>query len=204
MKKVSFSKWLLALMLVFVLVLAACSGDSDDAAEETEDPDTGTEETEGTEGEEDEEEEGATEENDGIYSIDDFNGIKTNEGEAMEGGTLNYGLVSDTVFEGTLNYNFYSGAPDAEVIGWFDESLLAIDENFGYTQEGAATWEMSEDGTVFTFTIGDNVNWHDGEPVTAEDWAYAYEVLAHPDYDGQRYGNVVDVVGVPEYKDAEA
>src|SRR5699024_1757112 len=154
MKKVSFSKWLLALMLVFVLVLAACNGDSDDGAEETDDPDTGTEETEGTEGEEDEEED-AAEEDDGIYSIDDFNGIKTNEGEAMEGGTLNYGLVSDTVFEGTLNYNFYSGAPDAEVIGWFDESLLAIDENFGYTQEGAATWEMDDSGTVFTFTIGD-------------------------------------------------
>lgn len=76
---------------------------------------------------------------------------------------LNFGLVSDTVFEGTLNYNFYSGAPDAEIIAWFDESLLAVDENYSYTQDGAAEWEVNDDGNVFTFTIRDNVNWHDGE-----------------------------------------
>ena len=29
---------------------------------------------------------------------------------------LHYGLVSDTAFEGTLNFNFYSGAPDSEVL----------------------------------------------------------------------------------------
>lgn len=200
MEKANISKWLLALMLVFVLVLAACSGDSDDGASGDTDADT---EEQGTE-EGSEDEEGEAEETDGIYSIEDFSTVKTNEGEAIEGGTLNFGLVSDTVFEGTLNYNFYSGAPDAEIIDWFDESLIDTDENFGFTQDGAATWEMNEDGNEFTFTIGDNVNWHDGEPVTAEDWAYAYEVIAHPNYDGVRYGDVAIVEGVDEYKAAEA
>ncbi|MHA6251546.1 oligopeptide ABC transporter substrate-binding protein [Oceanobacillus sp. CAU 1775] len=201
MKKANLSKWLLALMLAFVLVLAACSGDSDDGATgDTETDDDTTEEVE--EGTEDEDATEEEEEHDGIYDIADFSATKNNEGDAIEGGTLNFGLVSDTVFEGTLNFNFYSGAPDAEVIAWFDESLLAIDENYGYTQDGAATWEVDDSGTVFTFTIGDNVNWHDGEPVTAEDWAFAYQVLAHPDYDGVRYGNVSGVVGVPEYKEA--
>jgi peptide/nickel transport system substrate-binding protein len=209
MKKANLSKWLLALMLAFVLVLAACNGGDDEDAASDADTDTDTEETEDQEtedeGEAEEEDEGDTEsESDSdVYDINDFVDTKTNEGEAIDGGSLNFGLVSDTVFEGTLNFNFYSGAPDAEVIYWFDESLLAVDENYNYTQEGAATWEMSEDGTVFTFTIGDNVNWHDGEPLTAEDWAFAYEVLAHPDYDGVRYGNVRDVVGAEEYRAAE-
>lgn len=202
MKKANFSKWLLALMLAFVLVLAACSGDSDDESTgDTDTDDTTTEE--GTEDEGTEEEDEDAEENtDGIYDIADFSATKNNVGDAIEGGTLNFGLVSDTVFEGTLNFNFYSGAPDAEVISWFDESLLAIDENYAYTQDGAATFEMDDSGTVFTFTIGDNVNWHDGEPVTAEDWAFAYQVLAHPDYDGVRYGNVSGVVGAAEYREA--
>ncbi|WP_249870333.1 oligopeptide ABC transporter substrate-binding protein [Oceanobacillus saliphilus] len=201
MKKVSFSKLLLALMLVFLLVLAACSGGSD---EETEGTDSGTDTEEGTEeGTEDGEE---AEESDGIYSIDDFNVDKTNEGEAIEGGTLNYGLVSDTVFEGVLNRVFYEGNPDYEVLKFFDENLLAIDNNFNYTQEGAAEWDLTEneDGTVtITFNIRDNVNWHDGEPVTAEDLLFAYEVIGSPEYEGVRYYYIESVVGMADYNAGE-
>lgn len=37
---------------------------------------------------------------------------------------------------------------------------------------GAASWESSEDGLVWTFHLNDN-KWSDGKPVTAEDYAYA-------------------------------
>ena len=74
-----------------------------------------------------------------------------------------------------------------------------------YTNDGAATYEISEDGHVFTFTIGDNVNWHDGEPVTAEDWLFAHEVIGHPDYDGPRYGSdFTNIEGMEEYHAGEA
>ena len=199
MKNVSFSKLILALMFVFLLVLAACSGDSDEG---TDDTDSNKETADGKD--DGAEEEGNTESEDGLYSIEDFSVEKTSEGEAIDGGTLNFGLVSSSVFEGTLNWNFYSGAPDKEVIDWFDESLLSTDENFNFTQDGAATFEVNEAGDVFTFTIRDNVNWHDGEPVTAEDWAYSFEVIGHPDYDGVRYGDITNVVGVEEYHNGEA
>src|SRR5690625_2275580 len=103
------------------------------------------------------------------------------EGEVSEGSTLNFGLVSDTAFEGTLNFNFYSGAPDGEVLGWFDEPLLYSDENFQYIQDGPASFEYTDDYKEWTFTIRDDINWHDGEPVTAEDWLLSYEVIGHPD-----------------------
>lgn len=183
MKKFNSSKILLTLMLVFVLVLAACGGGSDDKKK-------------------DKESGGKSE--DGLYSIDDFN-TKTANTEDGKGGTLNYGLVSDTAFEGTLNYNFYAGAPDAEVLQFFDESLLDADENYVYTQDGAAKFEHSDDYKVFTFTIGKDVNWHDGKPVTAEDWAYSYEVIGHKDYDGVRYGSDFTIIkGMEEYHDGKA
>ncbi|MFD2045338.1 oligopeptide ABC transporter substrate-binding protein [Ornithinibacillus salinisoli] len=200
MTKTSLTKWLFALMLAMVLVLAACSDDtsSDDTDPDTEDP--ADSEDEGTE---DEEEEPA--EDDGLYSIDDFSMDKTNEGEAIEGGSITYGLVSDTVFEGVLNYNFYEGNPDYNVIAWFDEPLLDTDANYTYTNGGAAEYEISEDGKTFTLTIKDGVNWHDGEPVTAEDWAYSYEVIGHPEYTGVRYnGDFTNVVGMEEYHAGEA
>lgn len=178
-----------ALMLVLVLALAACGGDG--KKEEGSSGGGG-----GGDADKGEETTGSP--------LDDFD-TRGEEGEAKEGGTLNFGLVTDTPFEGTLNWNFYSGAPDAEVINWFDESLLDIDENFQYTQDGAATFEFSDDHKVWTFKIGDNVNWHDGKPVTAEDWAFSYEVIGHADYDGVRYGSDFTVIeGMEEYNKGEA
>lgn len=204
MKKATFSKLLLAFLLVFSLVLTACSKDGDKAK------DSGGKKTE--------------EKEDGLYSIEDFSNTKTNEGKAIEGGNLNYGLVTDTAFEGTLNWNFYDGNPDAQILTWFDEPLLTWDVNYVYTNDGAATYEtdaevspavleklpadqaaeVKENGVTITFKIRDNVNWHDGKPVTAEDWAFAHEVIANPKYDGVRYGDITNVVGVEEYHDGKA
>ncbi|ANU10340.1 family 5 extracellular solute-binding protein [Planococcus antarcticus DSM 14505] len=190
MPKNKWSRHLALPMLSFVLILAACTGD-----------DTSTEESGGETGTDG----GQELENGGMYSIDDFSNVKTNEGEAIDGGTITFGLVSDTVFEGTLNWNFYSGAPDAEILEWFDEGLLTWDENYVYTNDGAATYEVSEDGRTFTFKIGDNVNWHDGEPVTAEDWLFAHEVIGNPDYDGPRYNSdFTNIEGMEEYNSGSA
>lgn len=201
MKKANFSKWLIAMLLLLLLVLAACSGgDSDDGAADK-DTDTDTEE-QGTESEEEEEE---SDSGDKIYSIEDFSTTKTDMDEPVDGGNLNFGLVSDTVFEGVLNRLFYESAPDADVMQFFDESLLAIDDNYNYTNDGAAEFELEydDDGAVVTIKIRDNVNWHDGEPVKAEDLAFAYEVIGSPEYTGVRYYYVEDVVGMAEYKAGE-
>ncbi|ANU13758.1 oligopeptide ABC transporter, periplasmic oligopeptide-binding protein OppA [Planococcus halocryophilus Or1] len=178
------------LILSLALLLAACSGD-----DETTKDSGSKKDADGKQEQKD----------DGLYSIEDFSNVKTNEGEAIDGGKITFGLVSDTVFEGTLNWNFYSGAPDAEILNWFDEGLLTWDENYVYTNDGAATYEVSEDGRTFTFKIGDNVNWHDGEPVTAEDWLFAHEVIGNPEYDGPRYNSdFTNIEGMEEYNSGAA
>ncbi|AVR00015.1 oligopeptide ABC transporter substrate-binding protein [Oceanobacillus iheyensis] len=195
MTKASWSKALFALMLVLLLALAACNsgGDSEES---------GSSDSEGSSEEGGEKEE---ESEDGLYSIDDFDPAKTNEGEAIEGGELNFGLVSDTAFEGTLNWNFYSGDPDSQVIDWFDEPLLYNDENYLYTNDGPASYKVDDSGKVFTFTIKDNVNWHDGEPVKAEDWAFSFEVIGDAEYTGVRYGpDFTNIEGMEEYNAGEA
>lgn len=190
MKKKYLGKVLLTLILVSLLALAACGG-GDDSANEDDGADK---------------EDNSSANEDGIYSIDDFDNIKTNEGEPIEGGSFTYGVVTDTPFEGTLNFNFYQGEPDAEILEWFDEGLLTWDENYVYTNDGAATYEQDEeDENTFIFTIQEGVNWHDGEPVTAEDWEFAHEVIGHPDYDGIRYGSdFTNIEGMEEYHDGEA
>jgi peptide/nickel transport system substrate-binding protein len=185
------SKWLLSLMLVLLLALAACGGGDDNKSSDKKSDDDKTSENKASE--------------DGIFNIEDFSMTSSNEGEAIENGSLTYGVVSDTVFEGTFNFNFYSAAPDYEVIAWFDEPLFDNDENYAYTQTGAATWEVDDSGKVYTLKIKDGVNWQDGEPVTAEDWAFAYEVIGNKAYKGIRYGSDFEnVVGMKEYHDGKA
>lgn len=195
MRKATLSKLFFALMLILMLALVACSDNTD-----------GDGNASGSDDDKSEEENGDDGEDDGLYSIDDFDNIKNNEGEEIDGGSFTFGLVSDTAFEGTLNWNFYSGNPDAEILSWFDEGLLTWDEDYVYTNDGAATYEQDEeDENTFIFEIKDNVNWHDGEPVTAEDWEFAHEVIGDPDYDGPRYGtDFTNIEGMEEYHNGDA
>ncbi len=177
-------------MLALSVFLAACGGKDDKA---TGDKDKGKDKDNGTEeGTEDEKEEL------------DFPLDATNSDEGLEDGELNYGMVADTPFEGTLNKVFYSGAPDAEVMQFFEENLLATDGDYIITNDGAAEYEVSEDNKTITINIKDGVKWHDGEEVKASDLLYAYELLGHPDYLGDRYSfTISNVVGMPEYHKGE-
>ncbi|GEN84174.1 ABC transporter substrate-binding protein [Sporosarcina luteola] len=191
---------LASLLLVLSVFLAACTGkDEKDGAGEkdtSKDPGKDTEQTEdGEDAEEVEEDPNA-----GL----DFPLTVTNTGDPIEGGELNFGLVSDTPFEGTLSPVFYSGAPDADVMSFFNESLFAYDGDYLITNDGAATYEVSDDNKSITIKIGDNVNWHDGEPVKASDLLYSYQLLGHPDYTGTRYTFMIsNVEGMPAYHNGE-
>lgn len=44
----------------------------------------------------------------------------------------------------------------------------------------AEKWDVSEDGLKYTFHLRDNAQWSNGEPVTAEDFAYAWERVLSP------------------------
>ncbi|AXI00470.1 oligopeptide ABC transporter substrate-binding protein [Sporosarcina sp. PTS2304] len=123
----------------------------------------------------------------------------------LDDGEMTVALVSSGPFEGTLSRPFYSGAFDAEIMTWFDESLLSVDSNFEISNEGAATYELSEDLRTITLRIKEGVSWHDGEPVKASDLLYAYELLGHPDYAGERYTFTIEnIVGMDAYHAGQA
>jgi peptide/nickel transport system substrate-binding protein len=44
----------------------------------------------------------------------------------------------------------------------------------------ATSWSWNDDGTVLTMTLRDDLTWEDGVPVTAEDVAFTYELVADP------------------------
>ncbi|OLT14420.1 hypothetical protein BJF78_19430 [Pseudonocardia sp. CNS-139] len=52
------------------------------------------------------------------------------------------------------------------------EGLTWSDSNLEIHPELAESWEISDDGTVYTFHLRQNATWHDGTPFTADDVVY--------------------------------
>lgn len=123
-----------------------------------------------------------------------------NSAEAIADGHSNVGLVTDSPFEGLLNWAYYQSPYDAEILVFFDEALLSTDENYMFNQEGAATYELSEDKKTITLTIRNQVKWQDGTPVTGEDLEFAYLMIGYPNYKGVRYDALFQMIeGMDEY-----
>lgn len=57
--------------------------------------------------------------------------------------------------------------------------LGEIDGNYSMMPGDAQSWELSEDGMVWTFHLGDN-KWSDGQPVTAQDYVYSLQRSVDP------------------------
>ncbi|MCA9893663.1 MAG: ABC transporter substrate-binding protein [Anaerolineae bacterium] len=50
---------------------------------------------------------------------------------------------------------------------------VEVDPFTGETVEGLTSWEVSEDGLTYTFTIRDGAVWSDGTPITSADMAFS-------------------------------
>ncbi|PAE07127.1 peptide ABC transporter substrate-binding protein [Terribacillus saccharophilus] len=82
-------------------------------------------------------------------------------------------------------------ADDQYGIQWtseIQEGLYRLAED-GSLAEGIATGdpEVSEDGLTWTFTLREDAEWENGDPVTANDFVYAWQRAINPDT-GSEYG----------------
>lgn len=106
-------------------------------------------------------------------------------GEEADGGTITIGALSDPVqFLPTHSSDTASG--DIEDIIF--NQLVRIDEEIVIQPELAKDWDISDDGLTYTFYLHEGVTFHDGEPLTAEDVEFTYNVFIDEDYTGPRGG----------------
>lgn len=77
----------------------------------------------------------------------------------------------------SLDISKRSDSYSSSVIANTNECLVrneAHDGQYVMSPGDAQSWEVSEDGLVWTFHLGDNT-WNDGVPVTAEQYVYSPE-----------------------------
>ena len=133
--------------------------------------------------------------------------IKTSNNEpAIEGGTLQVAIVKDDPLVGVFNEVLYTDGYDGDIISTFLSSgIFEVDENFEITDTGAATLKVDAKNKKATIKIKDGIKWSDGQPLTADDVIYAYEVVGNKDYPGVRYTEESQkIVGMKEYHSGSA
>ncbi len=92
------------------------------------------------------------------------------------GFTVEYGPNPETL-DPALN----SAIDASNTIITIFEPLLLINENNEVIGGQAESWEASEDGLTWTFTMRDGLKWSDGTDLTAKDFEYSFKRMANPD-----------------------
>lgn len=75
-----------------------------------------------------------------------------------------------------------SGQPDGNVVRLLFEGLLEYDpKDSGKSIPGVAErYDVSPDGTVYTFHLRKDAKWSDGAPLTTQDFLYSWERVLNP------------------------
>ena len=68
----------------------------------------------------------------------------------------------------------------ADIVGAIFSGLVKLDTDLQVVPDIAETWDISSDRTIFTFTLRENARFHDGRPVTAQDFKYSWERALDP------------------------
>ena len=130
----------------------------------------------------------------------------THDGTPIKGGTLKYAIVSSSPFSGIFADELSSDTNDSSIGGLIDESMFDYDENRKLTNTGLASIEFDVENKTATVTLNSkDYKWSDGQPVTIDDYIFAYQAIGNKDYTGVRYDDdYKNVVGMEDYHDGKA
>jgi oligopeptide transport system substrate-binding protein len=94
--------------------------------------------------------------------------------DRREGGTLRIGLSNDPA---SIDPRFVADDEGELIVDAVFEPLVRLDPQQRVVPAAAESWERDEDGRVWTFTLRE-ARFHDGSPVTAQDFARSFERIA--------------------------
>ena len=104
------------------------------------------------------------------------------QGGGGEPNTLRFNLQAEIP---DLNSTTTADAVSASVLNNVMEGLYRLDEDQQPQPAMAQSVEISDDKLTYTFTLRDGVKWSNGDPVTAQDFEYAWLRAMDPETAGQ-------------------
>jgi peptide/nickel transport system substrate-binding protein len=109
-------------------------------------------------------------------------------------GGISRALAQDTPVKGGIfNFNLTASPPNFDPLSNSSGTVLSciapcysglvrfdpLDPN-AIISDAAKEWTVSEDGKTFTFTLFDNIRFHDGQPLTSADVAFSLDRVRNP------------------------
>lgn len=106
----------------------------------------------------------------------------SNEPKPVDGGTLTVGTFSDI---GNLNPVLLQDTSSGDAAGFIFANIYDIDRKGNIAAE---PWslakelpQVSADGKTYTIKLKENAKWSDGQPVTADDVKFTFDLIRNPD-----------------------
>src|SRR5580700_2368096 len=101
----------------------------------------------------------------------------------------------------TLDPQEAQGVTEQHIIMAMIEGLVApsIDDQSKVVPGMADRWEHNEDYSVWTFHIGEDRKWSNGDPVTAQDFVFSYKRMLTSSFGAQYSENLFILKGAEDY-----
>jgi peptide/nickel transport system substrate-binding protein len=96
----------------------------------------------------------------------------------VPGGIYTEGILGDFT---NANPVFASGDVDGAISKLIFASLFQYNNHNQLVGDLAQNWSANELGTIYTVNLKPGLTWQDGQPLTADDVAFTYQVIQNPD-----------------------
>ncbi len=172
--KISRAILLLMALVMSVMLLSACSAPPEAAPEQVESaqvtPEAATKEAESTQAAP----EVVPETTEPAQAAPEA--VPTEPAMGSQGGRLVLLFSDPPTLDPHITTDYLAAAIVNEVFG----GLVTIDPSIEIVPDLAKEWDISPGGRVFTFRLQEDAKFHDGTPVTAEDFRWSLERAADP------------------------
>ncbi|HIZ35335.1 MAG TPA: hypothetical protein H9815_06120, partial [Candidatus Ruania gallistercoris] len=110
----------------------------------------------------------------------------------------------------SLDPHYVNNAMLVVPAGLLEGLTFSNDEGTEAIPAAAESWEVSDDGLNYTFTMRQGATWSNGDPVTADDAEWSFQRLLSPTGAGSNYAagassylNGLNIKGASEFLGAE-
>ncbi|CAM3765282.1 ABC transporter substrate-binding protein [Aeromicrobium ponti] len=104
--------------------------------------------------------------------------------------SLKVGITKD---ENGLNpYTYVTGYPGLDLVNLLYDTLFNLDENNQPEPWLVKEYKVSEDGLTYELTLHENIKWHDGKPLTANDVKFTMDYFIK--YPKSRFTNPLKTI----------
>jgi ABC-type transport system substrate-binding protein len=93
---------------------------------------------------------------------------------------------------------------ESEIVLQIFDGLLRFDQNLNIAPALARDWQVSSNGTVYTFHLRQDAHFHNGRNVIAEDFVYSITRLLNPKARSEDAEHYSEILGAKEYRDGTA